>query len=444
MIGYVGVVAGIAVLVYSAFKRVNVIVSTCLCAVIIGLTNQMPFWSIFTDYYLPSAGTWVSQYFLLFVCSGIYARVLSETGSAAAIAYKIIDAFGKERVILATALLVMALTYGGLSGFVSIFLVWPICVGLARETQKPKVLFLAVFYFGFLTLAYAALPGSPQLSNVLAAQMLGTTPTAAPILSLVASIIIFVLGYAYLIRLDRSYTRQGKVFEENGKGIDIPLIARAACPPFAAAVAPMVILLLLFMGLSNGWFSPFGLPRTETLPAIISALLAASFVCVLLNYKKIKEIPAMLSKGAQDAISPLVSLFTMVAFSEVVSATPAFASFVTWVHNIPGHPYFQVAVAANAIGVVTASASTTVQITLNAFAQHWLASSQVNPEALTRIVALASVGLSCGPHAGGMFANLAVSGENLKDIFVPYFIACGVVSTIALLVTIGLALLGIV
>ena len=59
-------------------------------------------------------------------------------------------------------------------------------------------------------------------------------------------------------------------------------------------------------------------------------------------------------------------------------------------------------------------------------------------------MALASVGLSCGPHAGGMFANLAVSGENLKDIFVPYFIACGVVSTIALLVTIGLALLGIV
>ena len=97
----------------------------------------------------------------------------------------------------------------------------------------------------------------------------------------------------------------------------------------------------------------------------------------------------------------------MVAFSEVVSATPAFASFITWVNSIPGHPYFQVAVAANAIGVVTASASTTVQITLNAFAQHWLASSLVNPEALTRIVALASVGLS-GPHAGGMFANLAV------------------------------------
>ena len=43
MIGYVGVVAGIAVLVFLAFKRVNVIVSTCLCAVIIGLTNQMPF-----------------------------------------------------------------------------------------------------------------------------------------------------------------------------------------------------------------------------------------------------------------------------------------------------------------------------------------------------------------------------------------------------------------
>ena len=299
---------------------------------------------------------------------------------------------------MATALLVMALTYGGLSGFVSIFLVWPICVGLARETQKPKVLFLAVFYFGFLTLAYAALPGSPQLSNVLAAQMLGTTPTAAPILSLVASIIIFVLGYAYLIRLDRSYTMQGKVFEENGKGIDIPLIARADCPPFAAAVAPMVILLLLFMGLSNGWFSPFGLPRTETLPAIISALLAASFVASSSILKELKN-PGYAQQVSTGCHQPLVALQWLP--SEAVSATPAFASFVTWVHNIPGHPYFQAA-AANA--TVTASASTTAQITLNAFAQH----CQLRARSIRRFNQNCACFGWLRPPCRGMF-NLAVS-----------------------------------
>ena len=51
--------------------------------------------SIFTDYYLPLPEPGCPS-ILLFVCSGIYARVLSETGSAAAIAYKIIDAFVRK------------------------------------------------------------------------------------------------------------------------------------------------------------------------------------------------------------------------------------------------------------------------------------------------------------------------------------------------------------
>lgn len=110
---------------------------------------------------------------------------------------------------MAFTLLVILLTYGGVSGLVSIFLVWPIAVNLARESNKSKTLFFIMFFFGFLTLAYTMLPGTPQLSNVLAAEMLGTTPTAAPILSIIASVITFAMGYGYLIWLDKHFVLEG-------------------------------------------------------------------------------------------------------------------------------------------------------------------------------------------------------------------------------------------
>lgn len=441
MLGYLGVLLGIALLIFMAFKRVNVIICTIICSIIVGLANKIGFWDIFTKYYLPSAGTWVTNYFLMFILSGVYARLLSDTGSAASIAYKIIDAFGKKRVLLALAVLVIALTYGGVSGLISIFLIWPIAVVLARETNKSKTLFLTVFYFGFLTLAYTAMPGSPQLSNVLSAQILGTSPTAAPILSIVACIIMFVLGFGYITLLDKKYEKMGKVFEDNGKGMNIPVVAKENCPSLIIAVIPMLVLLMIFMTLSNGWF---GLAKLTTILSLNTALLIASMVCIALNFKKLKDLKTTLARGSQEALNPLVSLFTMVAFSNVVAATPAFKSFVTMVISMPGHPYLQVLVAANAIGLVTAAGSTTVQITLNSFASHWLASGLVNVQALTRIVAISSIGLSCGPHAGGLFANLEVTGETAKDAWWPYFVSCGVVSIIALLVVIGLALIGVV
>ena len=441
MLGYIGVLLGIALVVYMAFKRVSVIVLTIVGSIVVGLTNKMGFWSIFTDYYLPSAGNWLSSYFIMFVLSGIYARVLSESGSAAAIAYKIVDIFGKKRVLLAMTILVILLTYGGVSGLVSIFLIWPISLVLAKETNKSKTLFLTTFYFGFLTLAYTSLPGTPQLSNVLAAQMLGTSPTAAPVLSIIASVVMFVLGYGYIAYLDKKFEKKGIVFEDNGKGMKMTSVERDSCPPFAVAVIPMLVMLIMFMALSNGWF---GITKMGTIIALCSSLIVSTVVCIALNFKRSSNWVAALGQGSQESLGPLVSLFTMVAFSSVVSATPAFKAFINWVISIPGHPYLQVLIASNAIGLVTAAGSTTVQITLNSFAEHWLASGMVNPEALTRIVAISSIGLSCGPHAGGLLANLDVTGESIKDAWWPYFVSCGVVSIIALLVVLGFAMLGVI
>ncbi len=149
MIGYIGILAGVALLIYMAFHRVNVIVCTVICSIIVGVTNGLGVWGTFTDFYLPSAGKWLTDYFLMFVLSGVYARVLSNSGSAAAIAYKIVDIFGKKYVILAFTLLVILLTYGGVSGLVSIFLVWPIAVNLARESNKSKTLFFIMFFSDF-------------------------------------------------------------------------------------------------------------------------------------------------------------------------------------------------------------------------------------------------------------------------------------------------------
>lgn len=64
-IGVIGVLISIVLIIYLGYKGVNLVLNSLLAAVIIIVTNAMPFWDAITNGYIPSMQSFVGSYMLL-------------------------------------------------------------------------------------------------------------------------------------------------------------------------------------------------------------------------------------------------------------------------------------------------------------------------------------------------------------------------------------------
>ena len=88
------------------------------------------------------------------------------------------------------------MVYGGVSVFVVAFAVYPFAAELFREADIPKRLIPATMSLGTFTFAMDALPGSPQIQNIIPTTFFGTTTMAAPILGPIGGVFILIVGMA--------------------------------------------------------------------------------------------------------------------------------------------------------------------------------------------------------------------------------------------------------
>ena len=450
MLGMIGIVLAIAALVVLAWNRWNAVVCAIIATLIVGVFNGFGIWGTFVDYWLPAAGNWVSTFILMFLSAAMYAKVLGDSGAANRIAYWIVDKAGKRFIYPVLILICMLLTYGGINALVIVFVFWPLAVPIARQLDKPRYLFLTIMYMGLLGGANMAMPGSPQTGNVAAAQILGTSGTAEPVLGIVATVLWFAFDVWFIYFLDRWATKKGHHFEE-GVGITMPGRPESQCPSMARSLIPLIVLLVLFVVFGNG-FGP--IPKMSATVAVTSANVIAALVCLAINFTYFADPDQGVSAGAgmkksvfdgvMAGLNPAVTMFSMVAFAAVLSATPAFGYLVDLAMNSIDNPYFQAVIATQLLGVICGSAGATSTAVCNTFGAQWLAVPGVNAEALTRIVSIGAAGLSTVPYSGGLFVNLEVTGCKMKHIWPQQFVACAIPAIVLAVVLAALACASIV
>lgn len=162
MLGIIGLILAIACMIFFAYKGLGALPLTLMCALIVALFNGMNVWEAFSKFYMGGYTGVYMSYFLIFVFSAFYAKLMDESGSATAIGYKLIDWFGKKNVMLVSILMVSALTYGGISLFVVIFAVAPILFMLFKEAHLPRHLTITPVAIGAATYTMTSLPGTPS------------------------------------------------------------------------------------------------------------------------------------------------------------------------------------------------------------------------------------------------------------------------------------------
>ena len=96
--------------------------------------------------------------------------------------------------MLSIVLVCALLTYGGVSLFVVVFAVYPFAAELFRQSDIPKRLIPGTIALGAFTFTMDALPGTPQIQNIIPTTFFSTNTWAAPWLGMIGAVFILAVG----------------------------------------------------------------------------------------------------------------------------------------------------------------------------------------------------------------------------------------------------------
>lgn len=429
IIGIIGLILAVAVLIVGAYKGLGAFPVTLLASLVVIITNGMPIWTGYSEYYMGGyTGSYMS-YLLLFAVSSLYAKYMDVSGSATSIGYQFIDWFGRKQVMLISTLIVSVLTYGGVSLFVVIYAVVPIMYLLFKEANLPRHLMVACLVAGSSTYTMTSMPGTPAITNVIPTQFLGTTLTAAPVIGILASVATFAMCMVYMNYAEKKAVAAGEVWSYPDK-FDSSLYEvkdRSQLPAVWKAFLPIITLLgIILVG------SRFGI--NSTMLAVI-AMLAGALITYLINLDKFKDqsMKDLITQGLGGGISGIGGLAAVVAFGAVVQNSGAFAQIVAWVLGLNLNTYVKAVLSTMLVAGITGSSSGGLRIMYTSLADTFI-NSGANLEVLHRLTSISASSLDTLPHSPGLFLTFAVLGLNHKDSYKHVFATSVVITSIVTVV----------
>ncbi|TKI90382.1 GntP family permease, partial [Bacillus cereus] len=193
------ILLALSLLMFVAYRGFSVILFAPIFALFaVFLTEPSYVLPFFSNIFMEKMVGFIKLYFPVFLLGAIFGKVVEMSGIADSIAKTIIELVGEKRTILAIVLMGAILTYSGVSVYVVVFAVYPFAAKLFRQANIPKRLIPGTIVLGAVTFTMDALPGSPQIQNVIPTTFFKTDIYAAPILGIVGAIFVLTLGLLYL------------------------------------------------------------------------------------------------------------------------------------------------------------------------------------------------------------------------------------------------------
>ena len=453
------VLAALCFLMFVAYRGYSVILFAPIAALgAVLLTDPALVAPMFTGLFMDKMVGFLKLYFPVFLLGAVFGKLIEISGFSKSIVAATIRVVGAQRAMLSIVLVCALLTYGGVSLFVVVFAVYPFAAELFRQSDIPKRLVPGTIALGAFTFTMDALPGTPQIQNIIPTSFFGTTGWAAPVLGTLGGVFILILGMLYLEWRRRVAVRAGEGYGSDLRNEPEPFRGDKLAHPLIA------ILPLVLVGVANfaftKWIPGFYGTSQSFIPAVIGnpapvvqevakvaaiwavqgALLVGIVAVIAFAWK---PVFASFAEGTKSAIGGalLASMNTAseYGFGAVIAALPGFLVVANALQSIPD-PLVNEAVSVTALAGITGSASGGMSIALAAMADSFIANADaagIPMEVLHRVAAMASGGMDTLPHNGAVITLLAVTGlthrQSYKDVF-----AITVIKTLAVFFIIGL------
>jgi len=448
------VLLALVFLMFVAYRGYSVIMFAPVAALLaVLLTDPSLVLPMFTGVFMDKMVGFIKNYFPVFMLGAIFGKVIELSGFSKSIVSAVVHFVGEKRAMLSIVVVCAILTYGGVSLFVVVFAVYPFAAEMFRQSGIPKRLIPGTIALGAFTFTMDALPGTPQIQNIIPTTFFKTTTYAAAWLGIIGAVFILLVGLAYLEWRRRQAAAAGEGYGTNLQ-MEPEAFEHGNLPNPWIAILPLVV-----VGVLNKVFTvliprAFGTSVTVPLPdhpvtiqigsvaaiwAVQGALLVGILTVIAFAWK---PVTAKFAEGTKAAVagSLLASMNTAseYGFGGVIAALPGFVVVADALRAIP-NPLVNVAISVTTLAGITGSASGGLSIALAAMSDTFIQSANaagIPLEVVHRVAAMASGGMDTLPHNGAVITLLAVTGlthkTSYKDIFA---ITC--IKTAAVFVVIG-------
>lgn len=435
------VLTALLLLMFIAYRGFSVILFAPIVAMLAVLvTDPAMVAPMFSSVFMEKMAGFLQLYFPVFLLGAIFGKVIELSGFSKAISSSIIRLVGSERAILSIVLVCAVLTYGGVSLFVVVFAVYPFAAEMFKQGNIPKRLIPGTIALGAFSFTMDALPGTPQIQNIIPTTFFNTTTWAAPWLGLIGSIFILIVGMVYLEWRRRAALAKGEGYGAHHLN-EPKSLAPEKLPHPLIALLPLVLVGVLNKVFTQwipqlyGASTSFQLAGSTTLVtteiakvaaiwAVEAALIVGIFSVLILAFKPLCQQFAEGSKSAiAGALLAAGNTATEYGFGAVIAGLPGFLVIADALKKIP-NPLINEAITVTSMAGITGSASGGLSIALAAMSDTFIQAAHaahIPLEVMHRIASMASGGMDTLPHNGAVITLLAVTGlthrASYGDIF---------------------------
>ncbi|MBL8260601.1 MAG: GntP family permease [Candidatus Competibacteraceae bacterium] len=456
--GVLGILISLGLLMYLAYRGINVLVLAplmALLAVLIGGGADVLL-PTYTQVFMKELGGYLLRFFPLFMLGAIFGKLMDDSGSAKTIAHWIVAKVGRERAILAIVLSCGILTYGGVSLFVVAFAVYPIGAALFREIEMPKRFIPGAIALGSFTFTMTAFPGTPAIQNAIPSPFFGTNTFAAPGLGTIGGLIMMIGGVLWLnARAKRAMANGEGYGDHRNENLDAEVAKDAAPgPSFFVALLPILLVIglnalftyIVFPGIDASYLAEpkYGATKLSAVAglwSIIVALVIAIVFIIAVHWARWKNVVESLNAGTMGSLLPIFNTASEVGYGNVIASLPAFVVVKDAVLGVSSNPLVSEAVAVNVLAGITGSASGGMSIALSTLGAKYLELANavgINPELLHRVAVMSSGCFDSLPHNGAVITLLGICKLTHKQSYFDIFMVSVIIPLIALVTVITL------
>jgi H+/gluconate symporter-like permease len=244
------VLGALVFLMFVAYRGYSVILFApvaALGAVLLTEPSLVP--PMFSSVFMEKMVGFVKSYFPVFMLGAVFGKVIELSGFSKSIVSAVIHVLGRERAVLSIVVVCALLTYGGVSLFVVVFAVYPFAAEMFRQSGIPKRLIPCTVALGAFSFTMDALPGTPQIQNIIPTSFFKTTTWAAPWLGLIGSLFVLGVGLAYIESRHRAARARGEGYGTNLQNEPEAFEAEELPNPWIALL-PLVV-----VGVANFWLT---------------------------------------------------------------------------------------------------------------------------------------------------------------------------------------------
>ena len=471
--GITMIALSLVLLIFFAYRGYSIIFIAPLFAVVASIGSGHDPMPVFSEIYMTKAAEYVKTYYPVFLLGAIFAKIMEEGGLAASVANKIVQTLGKEKAILAILIGCGVLTYGGLSVFVVAFVMYPFAAILFKEANYAKKLLPGLLWMGIFTYSMVAIPGTPQIQNIIPTAYFGTTTWAGIGLGLIGAALYFVMSWGWVSYRAKKLRAAGEGYGTNLK--NEPEVSSADdLPDWKLSSIPLVMVIVLNLIISNpfGWswayhwdqssldsMAPLNLSllagsvgKVQAIWSINAALIISCIVAAIIGRKCLAPkggVVHPINTGAVGSMAAILNVASCYAFGCVVAAVPAFDMIKEALLNVSigDGPLGSAVITTMIMCGITGSASGGETIALGMLGEQWLAMANqigMSPEVLHRIVALASECIDTPPHSGALITLMAVCGLSHKESYYDVFVLTLLKTSVAFICLAIFAVTGII